>query len=94
MTNPDTHAPEQDRAEPLTGDALSRAAAMRAAGDIIGPEKLAQGLGMSSRSIYWMMNGQRTVKDGVLADTRRLLIEHRQKTTKIIAAFRSIEGLE
>lgn len=78
----------------LTGDALDRAAAMRAAGDIIGSEKLAQLLGMSPRSVYWMMNGKRAVKDGVLADTRKLLIEHRQKTANVISAFRQIEGLE
>lgn len=78
----------------LTGDALDRAAAMRAAADVIGSEKLAQLLGMSARSIYWMMNGKRVVKDGVLADTRLLLIAHRQKTGDIIAAFRQIEGLD
>ena len=76
----------------LTDEEINRAAAMRAAGDIIGSEKLAQLLGMSARNLYWLMNGKRTVKDGVLADTRKLLIEHRQKTADIISAFRQIEG--
>lgn len=78
----------------LTEDETNRAAAMRAAGDIIGSEKLAKLLNMSARNLYWLMNGKRTVKDSVLAETRKLLIEHRQRTADVITAFRFIEGLD
>lgn len=77
----------------LTENEANRAAAMRAAGDIIGSEKLAKLLDMSARNLYWLMNGKRTVKDGVLTETRKLLIEHRQRTGDIIALFRQVEAL-
>lgn len=69
-----------------------RAALMRKAADLIGSERLAKALGMSSRSIYWMMSGQRSVKDGVLADTRALLIAQRQSIGDLLQDFRDEEA--
>lgn len=72
-------------------DAPAREELMRVAGDIIGPGKLADLLGMKSRNIYWLMAGNRPVKDGILADTRKILVEHRQKTSALIALIRNEE---
>lgn len=67
---------------------------MRRAGNIIGSEKLADLLGISARNCYQLMSGKRAAKDGIIADTRRLLIEHRQFTGTLIRDFRSHEGLQ
>jgi len=64
---------------------------MRAAGDMIGAEKLAQLLDIAPRTIYALMAGKRTVSPGILADTRQLLIEHRQQCATVIAAIRAVE---
>lgn len=76
------------RAQPEDG----RAALMRKAADLIGSERLAKALGISSRSIYWMMSGQRPVKDGILADTRKLLIAQRQSIGDLVQEIRDEEG--
>lgn len=76
------------RAQPNEG----RAALMRKAADLIGSERLAKALGISSRSIYWMMSGQRPVKDGVLADTRQLLIAQRQAIGDLVQEIRDEES--
>lgn len=55
-----------------------RAWIMRAAGDAIGPERLAAALRLSPRSLYRYMAGARPVPDGVLLDTRNLLVLQRQ----------------
>lgn len=76
-----------NRRHPVTMDPLAsrrpmpndpRAWIMRAAGTMIGPERLAKALGISPRSIYWMMAGRRAVNDGVLRDTGELIRLHRQ----------------
>lgn len=71
--------------------AAVRAALMRAAGDVIGSEQLARALGVSSRTIYKLMAGKQAVRPGILADTRRLLIQHRQRTNAIIGLIRDEE---
>lgn len=78
----------RERAEPTEG----RAALMRRAADLLGSERLAKALNMSPRSLYYFMNGQRTVKDGVLADTRQLLIAQRQATSELLQDFREEEA--
>jgi hypothetical protein len=78
----------RDRAEPTEG----RAALMRRAADLLGSERLAKALDISPRSLYYFMNGQRTVKDGVLADTRQLLIAQRQATGELLQDFREEEA--
>lgn len=69
-----------------------RAALMRRAGDLIGSERLARELGMSSRNLYWLMNGRRNVKDQVLADTRKILIRHRQAIGDLVQDIRAEEA--
>lgn len=69
-----------------------RAALMRRAGDLIGSEKLARELGMSSRNLYWLMNGRRTVKDQVLLETRKILIRHRQRIGDLVQDIRAEEA--
>ena len=72
------HTPGAKPPRPRATPNDQRAWVMRAAGDVIGPERLARALRMSSRSIYLMMAGRRPVKDGVLIDTRNLLVMQRQ----------------
>lgn len=65
-----------------------RTAIMKAAGVVIGPEQLAKQLRMSSRNIYHLMNGNRPVKDGVLRDTRELLMQRRQAIGMLLQGIR------
>lgn len=65
---------------------------MRCAGDLIGPEALAKALGIGSRTIYALMSGKRAVKDGILTDTRKILIAHRQQVGALVALIRNAEA--
>lgn len=65
-----------------------RNAIMKAAGVVIGAEELARRLSMSSRNIYHLMNGNRPVKDGVLRDTRELLMQRRQAIGLLLQGIR------
>lgn len=69
-----------------------RAALMRRAADLIGSERLAKTLGVAPRSLYYWMNGQRSVKDGVLNDVRQMLIEQRQAIADLLQDFRVEEA--
>lgn len=80
------------RARPLPPLPTERHAMMRMAGDLIGSEKLARLLDMKPRSLYNMMAGKVPVKDGVLSETRRLLIDQRHATSTLIRAIREAEG--
>ncbi len=66
---------------------------MRCAGDLIGSESLAKQLGIAPRTIYALMNGTRPVKDGILTDTRKILIKHRQKVGGLVALIRHAEAV-
>lgn len=68
-----------------------RASLMRDAGDMIGPETLADLLKVSKRTIYHWMSGERGVPDGVLAETRQLLIRRRQAIGELVKLFRAVE---
>lgn len=70
---------------------VSRAQLMRSAGDLLGSERFAKLLDIKPRTVYSLMNGDRRVKDGQLADTRRALIEHRQKIHMLVALIRDEE---
>lgn len=69
-----------------------RAALMRRAADLIGSERLAKTLGVAPRSLYYWMNGQRAVKDGVMAEVRQMLIEQRQAIADLLQDFRQDEA--
>lgn len=71
-----------------------RARLMREAGDVIGSERLAAALNMSPRNLYQIMAGKRPVKDGVLRDTRGILIRHRQAIMNLVRDFSQEEALD
>lgn len=71
---------------------VERAKLMRAAGDLIGSEQLAVELGIAPRTVYALMNGTRRVKDGILTDTRKILIGQRQKIGGLVALIRHAEA--
>lgn len=81
-----------ERARPLPPLPTERHAMMRMAGDLIGSERLARLLNVKPRSLYNMMAGKVPVKDGVLSDTRRHLIDQRHALSTLIRAIREAEG--
>lgn len=83
---------QDTRAAGATDSPDARAALMRRAGDLVGSERLARELAMSSRNIYQLMAGKRPVKDGVLGDTRRLLIRFRQEIADLVEDVREAEA--
>lgn len=71
---------------------VERQKLMRSAGDLIGSEQLAKELGIAPRTIYALMSGSRPVKDGILTDTRKILIKHRQQVGALVALIRHAEA--
>ncbi len=74
-----------------TGNAL-RAALVARAKELLGESAYAERMGVSPRATrYWATDDpRRPVKDGVLRDTLRVLIEHRQQTGDLIKGVRSV----
>lgn len=73
-------------------DVARRAALLRRAGDLIGSEELARLLSISSRNLYQMMAGDRGIRDGILTDARKLLIQRRQMIHDLVQDIRVEEA--
>ena len=78
-----------DTGKKRTADRPFRNQLLRKAGDLTGPEKLGDALGIKSRTIYALMKGDRNVNDGQLRDTRDFLIQRRQQIGMLLALIRN-----
>lgn len=74
-----------------TAPPTPEAAAVRAAGDLLGVGVLAELLGTSERTVYNWMAGKRTPPPGILPEIREHLVKHRQRTADLIGAIRAVE---
>ena len=65
---------------------------IRAARDLIGAAALAQRLKVSDRTVAYWIEGKRGYRDGVLAELRQILVDHRQRTGMLIQVIRAEEA--
>jgi hypothetical protein len=72
-----------------TGLAL-RGALVARAKELLGESVYAERMGVSARATRYWTSGQRDVSDGVLRDTLRAMIEHRQATGDLIKGIRAL----
>ncbi len=80
-----------DRSTPPT----PTAAALREAADLIGVIPLAEDhLEVKQRTLYNWMQGKRNPPPNILAEVRKILIDHRQKVGDLISQIRELEGLD